>query len=116
MPKLKPTASLVASPPSDCPLEECLRIISGAWTHKILWYLKNGPRRFGDLKRDLGKVSPKVLTTRLRELEDEGVIARKVLPTSPPTVEYSLTTAGHEFGPVLEAMVQVATKLRRIRK
>lgn len=98
--------------PGDCPLEACLKILAGAWTPKILWYLRLGPRRFGDLKRDLGTVSAKVLTTRLRELEREGVLLRKILPTSPPTVEYSLTETGKSIQPVLDSIVEVGKRLK----
>ncbi|MCM2277414.1 MAG: helix-turn-helix transcriptional regulator [Oligoflexia bacterium] len=100
-------------PPAGCPLEECLKFLSGAWTHKIVWYLRDGPRRFGDLRRDLGTISSKVLTDRLREMERQGVITRTVLPTSPVTVEYALTELGHEFRPIFRAMIQVATKLKK---
>lgn len=103
-------------PPSDCPVEECLKFLAGAWTPKIIWFLQTGPRRFGDLRRDLGTISSKVLTERLREMERQGVVHRKVIPSSPPTVEYSLTPLGGEFGPVFEAMNKVAKKLLRIRK
>lgn len=103
-------------PPSDCPVEECLRFLAGAWTPKIIWFLQPGPRRFGDLRRDLVTVSSKVLTERLREMERQGVVNRKVIPSSPPTVEYSLTALGREFGPVFEAMNIVATKLKKIQK
>lgn len=102
-------------PPQDCPLEECLRFLAGAWTTKILWYLGDRPRRFGDLKRDLGTISAKVLTTRLRELEARGVVRRVVKPTSPPTVEYSLTTLGRKFSPVLDSIVEVGQALKRAR-
>ncbi len=100
-------------PPEDCPLEECLSFLAGAWTPKILWYLHEGPRRFGDLKRDLGSVSAKVLTTRLRELEEREILVRKVIPTSPPTVEYRLTPLGLQFQPVLDAIVTVGSKLKK---
>lgn len=99
-------------PGSDCPLEECLSVLSSRWTAKILWFLREGPRRFGDLRRDLGPVSSKVLTQRLRELELGGVISRTVRPTSPPTVEYEVTPAGRSFFPVLDAMEAAARKLR----
>ncbi len=93
--------------PLDCPLEASLKLLAGAWTPKILWYLRSEPRRFGDLKRDLGSVSAKVLTTRLRELEKRAVLTRTVMPTSPPTVEYALTALGHKMGPILEAIALV---------
>ncbi|MGZ3689422.1 MAG: winged helix-turn-helix transcriptional regulator [Bdellovibrionota bacterium] len=101
--------------PEGCPLEECLRLLNGAWTPKILWYLRVEPRRFGDLKRDLNGISAKVLTTRLRELEELGVVERTVMPTSPPTVEYELTALGSKLRPVLDAIAEVGTQLRRRR-
>ena len=107
----KTTRSL--PPPADCPLEECLRLLAGAWTPKILWYLRSEPRRFGDLKRDLDGVSAKVLTTRLRELEDHDVVQRKVLPTSPPTVEYALTQFGAKLKPVLNSIAEVGKDLKK---
>lgn len=109
-------ANRLAAPPEGCPLEECLNFLAGAWTPKILWYLREEPRRFGDLRRDLDGISAKVLTTRLRELEERGVLRRKVLPTSPPTVEYSLTDFGFKFQPVLNAIAEVGRGLTRVRK
>ncbi len=63
------------------------------------------------MKRDLGTISAKVLTTRLRELEKRGVVARKVLHTSPPTVEYSLTVLGLKLNPILSAIAEVGAEL-----
>lgn len=100
---------------SACPLEGCLKFLAGAWTPKILWYLRGEPRRFGDLKRDLGTCSAKVLTTRLRELEERALISRRVLPTSPPTVEYALTPLGGRLQPVLDAIAAVGSAMRKAR-
>ncbi|HVM31784.1 MAG TPA: helix-turn-helix domain-containing protein [bacterium] len=97
--------------PDSCPLEGSLKLLAGAWTPKILWYLRLEPRRFGDLKRDLGTISAKVLTTRLRELEKRGVVIRTVMPTSPPTVEYALTELGAKLNPVLDSIVEVGRQL-----
>ncbi len=102
--------------PQECPLEECLQLLAGAWTPKVLWYLREGPRRFGVLRRLLVGVSAKVLTTRLRELEERGLVRRAVQPTSPPSVEYSLTPLGHEIQPVLGAIADVGRKLQRKRE
>lgn len=110
---IRPKRSKVGPPPAGCPLEDCLNFLGGAWTTKIMWYLHDEPRRFGDLKRDLDKISAKVLTTRLRELEERGVIARAVIPTSPHTVEYSLTPFGMRFQPVLDAIVEVGAELQK---
>lgn len=100
-------------PPVDCPLDACLKFLSSAWTTRIIWFLGQGPRRFGDLRRDLGSVSTKVLADRLRSMETQGVIARTPLSTTPAQVEYSLTPMGREFEPVLAAMTEVAERLRR---
>ena len=98
---------------TSCPIAQCLKLLSGAWTSEIIWYLRDSERRFGDLKRDLGTVSPKVLSSRLRDLEKRGILTRKVLPTSPPTVEYSLTDLGYELQPVLKSMAKVGERLKR---
>jgi DNA-binding HxlR family transcriptional regulator len=110
---MQPRHSKMPPPPVGCPLEEVLRFLAGAWTPKILWYLRVEPRRFGDLRRDLGKISAKVLTTRLRELEERGIVTRTVMPTSPPTVEYALTAFGHRFQPVLDTIVEVGVELQK---
>ena len=98
-------------PPPDCPLDLILRLLSGAWTPKILWYLCDEPRRFGELRREIGGITPKVLTARLRTLEAQGVVAREVLPLSPPQVTYRLTPVGRELRPVLDEMARVGEKL-----
>src|SRR5262245_53045068 len=99
-------------PPQDCPLEPCLRFLSSAWTTRILWFLDCGPRRFGDLRRDLRTVSAKVLTQRLRAMETKGLVARRRIATSPVQVEYRLTSLGREFRPVLTAMIRISTGIR----
>ena len=73
-----------------------------------------GPRRFGELRRDLDPVSSKVLTAKLRALEAEGLVLRRVIDASPPQVEYALSARGRAFDPVFEAMVKVAAKLDRL--
>lgn len=107
------TTEGLKAPPAECPLEEVLDFLSGAWTTQILWYLQEGPLRFGELKRNLKGVSAKVLTVRLRELEGRGVISRKVLPTSPPMVEYTLTDLGHQFQPIFQKIADVGRLLQR---
>jgi DNA-binding HxlR family transcriptional regulator len=113
---IRPTPSTVPPPVADCPLTLCVDYISSAWTPHILWYLRHGPRRFGDLRRDLDGVSAKVLTTRLRELEERLMIRRAVVPTSPPTTEYSLTELGERFSPILDAIVAVGHELKQARR
>lgn len=100
-------------PPEPCALTECMSIIAGAWAPNVIWYLRAGPRRFSELRLDIPFVSAKVLSQRLRELENRGVISRKVQPTTPPSVEYSLTALGHELLPALNAIVEVGHKLKK---
>ena len=89
-----------------------MAIIGGAWTPNIIWYLSGGPRRFSELKLDIPAISSKMLTTRLRELEGKEVLTRRVMPTSPPTVEYTLTDLGRELLPAIEAIVAVSHKIK----
>jgi DNA-binding HxlR family transcriptional regulator len=109
---LRVRKNLTPPPPPVCPLMECMKLVGGAWTPNILWYLSAGPRRFGELRVDIEGISAKVLTARLRDLEQKAVVARRVLPTSPPSVEYSLTPLGRELLPVIRAIVAVGEKLK----
>lgn len=100
-------------PPACCPLLECMSIIGGAWTPNIIWYLRAGPRRFSELRADIPQISPKVLTARLRALEANGVVERRVMPTSPPSVEYSLNELGERLIPAIQAIAEVGEELTR---
>lgn len=102
--------------PPECPLTECLAVIGGAWTPNILWHLEGGPRRFSELRADIPAISAKMLTTRLKELEEKGVIDRAVKPTSPPSVEYSLTKEGRELLPAINAIAEVGHRLKHRRR
>lgn len=102
-------------PPAACPLLECMELIGGAWTPNIIWHLRAGARRFSELRLDIPLISPKVLTARLRELEQTGVLRRTVMPTSPPSVEYRLTDLGARLVPAIEAIVSVGLELEQSR-
>ncbi len=91
-----------------------MSILGGAWTPNIIWYLSAGPRRFSELRGDIQRISAKTLTTRLRKLEKYGVVLRRVMPTSPPTVEYSLSELGLELKPAIEAVVRVGHRLKSL--
>ncbi|MEM7751167.1 MAG: helix-turn-helix domain-containing protein [Pseudomonadota bacterium] len=99
-------------PPEPCMLTECMSVIAGAWAPNVIWSLRAGPRRFSELRIDIPPISAKVLSARLSELEERGVLRREVLPTSPPSVEYELTDLGAELIPALEAIVQVGHRLK----
>lgn len=87
-----------------CPVETTLTLISDKWTVLILRDLLTGTKRFGELKKSLGGVSQKVLTSQLRQMEASGLLTRKVYAEVPPRVEYTLTELGYSLRPVLEAM------------
>jgi DNA-binding HxlR family transcriptional regulator len=104
------TQPLVCDNQQGCPVKEVLRFLAGAWTPEIFYHLGQGPRRFGELQRALG-ASPKMLTTRLRELEEFGIVHREVIPSKPPAVRYQLTDFGREFQPILIEIVKVGERL-----
>lgn len=110
---VKMRKSKVEPPPGECPLLACMKFIQGAWSPHIIWYLKENPRRFSELKADIKGVSAKVLSARLKEMEEIGVVHRRVMDTSPPTVEYSLTELGRELQPAISAIVNVGQKLKQ---
>ena len=87
-----------------CPVETTLMLISDRWKVLILRDLMNGTMRFGELKKSVGNISQKVLTSNLRSMEDDGLLTRKVFPEVPPRVEYTLTETGYSLKPVLDAM------------
>lgn len=89
---------------NGCPVERALKIIGGKWTILILRDLLQGPRRFGELRRSLGEVSPKTLALRLRELEEEGILSRTVYAEVPVRVVYRLTRKGETLGEVIDAI------------
>jgi len=103
------------SPQPPCPLSDCMSFIGGAWTPNIIWYLSSGPRRFSELRSDIPIISAKVLTQRLRELEERGILTRRVMDTSPPSVDYALTDLGLEFMPVIQAIADVGQRLKERR-
>ena len=84
-----------------CPVETTLMLIGDKWKVLILRDLMPGTKRFGELKKSIGSVSQKVLTAQLRDMEEKGLVNRKVYAEVPPRVEYSL---GRSLKPILDAM------------
>ena len=87
-----------------CPVETTLTLIGDKWKVLILRYLLTGTKRFGELKKSIGSVSQKVLTTQLRAMEENGLLTRTVYAEVPPRVEYTLTALGKSLHPILDAM------------
>jgi len=96
-------------------LTECMAVIAGAWAPNVIWSLRQGPRRFNELRTDIPPISAKVLSARVKELEERGVVRRQVKATSPPSVEYELTELGAELIPALDAIVEVGHRLKQRR-
>ena len=87
-----------------CPVETTLMLIGDKWKVLILRDLMDGTKRFGELKKSIGTVSQKVLTAQLRDMEEKGLLNRKVYAEVPPRVEYTLTETGYSLKPVLDSM------------
>ena len=96
----------------ECPVEVTLKMISSRWAVLILRDLFNGSKRNSELLQSLHGISQKVLTSNLRDMENNGLISRKVYPEVPPRVEYSFTPCGESLKPVLDAMVTWGNKYK----
>ncbi len=95
-----------------CPVTAALTVIGGKWKPVILFQLREGPLRFGALRRVVPGVTQKMLTQQLRDLERDGIVDRKVHLVVPPNVEYSLSTYGRTLRPLLASMCEWGTKHR----
>ena len=89
---------------SRCPIEEAMLVLSGRWPTLLLYYLKDGPRRFSELKRDNPTVSHRMLTLELRKLEAAGIVRRTAHGGYPLRVDYDLTEAGLRLVPLIDAL------------
>lgn len=108
---LDPADATAASKAHACPVDTVLRLLMGPWTTYILYVLRTqGPRRFGELKREVGGISAKVLTERLRMLEEARLVDRSYVATIPPQVTYSLARRGEELSPMLDALKEIALR------
>ena len=88
----------------NCPVDATLHLIGGKYKSLILWHLVDTTLRFGELRKMIEGVTPKMLTQQLRELEESNLVTRTVYPVVPPKVEYSLTELGRSIKPILSAM------------
>ena len=97
------------APQHHCPVEATLEVIGGKWKAVILFWLRDQVCRFGELRRKIPDIE-RMLTQQLRELEQDGIVHRKVYPVVPPKVEYSLTAYGRTLRPITESMCKWAEK------
>lgn len=92
-----------------CPMQGLLNILTGPWTTYILWLIHlHGEMRFGQIKKQLPNISAKVLTNRLRMLEDAGIIWREQTSSIPPSVTYGFTERGHQLHDLLNRINDLA--------
>lgn len=98
----------------DCPVEVTLTLIGERWKVLILRDLMGGTKRFGELKKSIGNITQKVLTSNLRDMERSGLLHRRVYAEVPPRVEYTLTETGYSLQPVLEALSAWGDSYRRL--
>ncbi|MGQ3209480.1 winged helix-turn-helix transcriptional regulator [Shinella sp.] len=89
---------------SRCPIEEVMQVLGGRWPTLLIYYLKDGTKRFSDLRRDNPTVSHRILTLELRKLEKAGLVERTVFDGYPLRVEYDLTPAGLTLMPLIDAL------------
>ncbi len=89
-----------------CPVQATINVLSGKWKVQILWHLSFGPLRYAELRKRLKKISEKVLTEQLRQLEADGVVERSATEDVPPAVTYSLNEEGAKLTPMLERLCE----------
>ena len=89
---------------NECPVTYTMSIIGGKWTPIILFLISKGANRFGVLQKGIDGISKQMLTRQLRELEEDGILIRKVFPVIPPKVEYSISEKGKTLIPIIDSM------------
>jgi DNA-binding HxlR family transcriptional regulator len=96
------------------PVSLPLQIIGGRWKMPIIWRLGESAMRYGELKKNFSKITHKMLTQQLRELEKDEMIIRKVYSQVPPKVEYSLTLLGKSVLPVIEMLIEWGDEYKKV--
>ncbi len=103
---MPPKAGKTARQPTHafCAIHTAQNLIGGKWTLIVVWHLRSGRLRFGEIEKAIGDISQKALTDALKHLERTGLITRTVYPEVPPRVEYALTPLGRTLLPIVEAI------------
>lgn len=96
-----------------CPVAATMSLLNGKWTLHILRELMHGKKRFNELARAVGSVSSRTLCSRLRSLEEQGILVREIKHTIPPWVEYDLTEKGRALNAVIDSIVEWGVKYMR---
>jgi DNA-binding HxlR family transcriptional regulator len=90
----------------NCPARQALDLVTDKWTPLVISLLHDGPKRYTQLKRQIGGITQKMLTQTLRKMEEEGLATRTVYPTAPPSVEYALTPLGETLCEPIEGLLR----------
>lgn len=93
-------------PNLNCGLDLIGEVLYGKWKIRLLWFIHEGNKRPSELQRKIPDATGRVLTIQLKELEDHGLVTKKIYPVVPPKVEYSLTEVGQTLIPVISALGQ----------
>lgn len=96
-----------------CSLDITMDYIGGKWKAIILWYLRDGKKRFGELNRLIPEITERMLSLQLKDLEKDGLVTRKIFPEVPPRVEYELTGLGNSLQPVVREMAKWGTMMAK---
>lgn len=96
----------------QCYLDLALDIVNGKWKGLVLWHLSKGTLRNSKIMKLMPRITQKMLTQTLRNLEEDGLISRKVYPVIPPKVEYTLTKRGEKLQPILKMLYQWGVESR----
>jgi DNA-binding HxlR family transcriptional regulator len=100
----KKLAEFIHKGEQECAIETALSIIGGKWKMRILKFLRDDPKRYGELKRLTKPITEKMLIGQLRELQADGIVYRKVFAEIPPHVQYGLTPLGKDLNKVFQAL------------
>ncbi|MEU4294563.1 helix-turn-helix domain-containing protein [Kribbella sp. NPDC026596] len=110
---IEPTAPV--DPVQACPIAPVVDLVFSRWTTPILWTLNEyGRQRFVELQRQIGAITPKVLTQRLRQLERDGLILRTYYPEVPPRVEYEISPLGQSLAPLFHSLATWSPNLEKV--
>jgi DNA-binding HxlR family transcriptional regulator len=104
---------IVKNAVTGCPVEVAMQILGGRWRAVLIYYLLDGPKRFSDLRRDIPRISQRMLTLDLRELERSGLVRRTIYPEVPVRVEYELTTEGRGLRSIIHELCIWGKRLQR---
>jgi DNA-binding HxlR family transcriptional regulator len=103
----QPTANILDAQPH---LRQTLELVADKWVVAVMYILSGGTQRYGELQREIGDISQRMLTRTLRDLERNGLVHRQVYPVVPPMVEYSLTPLGETMNGVLKSVCDWSTQ------